>query len=306
MPVDQEQNGLSAEPVDDLDAAIASLKDSINVSEGSSAQEPDPSESENDDTDTDAETEESEDNSEESVPGEPVEVEPDEEDTSTVEDKPLSRRTRAKLYEEFKAQAEKEREENEKLREQLDKIQAEDAKRQELITKALGTNEDYKKALEDMTSADPKISDPAKKKFKIYTANREFYGELMKGAERDINARLAKDFWAAADERPGIDKQHITTASMKDVLLHYYDQGASHAEAAAAKREEALQKTIETQKAEIKELRSGKVASKASPVKGGKPSSGGSKLESVLGADGLPTDEAIQAGRNGKLDFLKL
>lgn len=299
----------SAEPVDELDAALAELGSKISgessedTSSESEAQEPDDQSPEKEDSGESEDT-----NSEEPVPGELVKAEPDEAGDSTTSDEEpkLSRRQRAKLYEQFKHQSEQERAENERLRQQLEVMQAEDHRRQAAIDKALGTNADYQKALEDVMSPDPKISEPAKKRYKIYSANREFYGQLLKGAERDINVRLAKEYWEASEERPGIDRKLVQSAPMKDVLLHYYDQGALFATAAAAEREEKLQKSIETLKAEVKELKSSKVTSRVSPITGGRPvTKDQTPLRGTLGPDGLPTDDAISAARNGRLDFLK-
>lgn len=295
---------MSSEPVDDLDAALNSLKGKI---EEQATTESDTQEETSSEESTDDEATTSDSDSVDDVPEESVETESDDEsDAREPEEPKLSRRQRAKLYEEFKAKADEERVKNEALQAELDQRKEEDSKREAAITKALGTNEDYQQALEDMQSSDPKVSEPAKKKFKIYTANRKFFGDLQTMAERDVNTKLARDYWAAADERPGIDKEFIATNPMKDVMLHFYDQGASHAEAAASVREDKLNKTIETLRGELSELRGKKVSEKASPVNGGKPvtkDNGG--LRTALGADGLPTDEAITNARNGKLDWLK-
>lgn len=296
-------------PVDDLDAALESLEAQLKgatsdeaAADATTQDPPSP------DTEDEAASDSEDADSAFPTPSEAVDAEPDDQETasSSEEEPKLSRRQRAKLYEQFKQQSEQERAENDRLRQQLQELQAEDNRRQASIDKALGTNADYQKSLQDMLSNDPNISEPAKKRYKIYTANREFYGQLLKGAERDINVRLAKDFWAASEERPGIDRKLVQTAPMKDVLLHYYDQGAAQAEAAALRREEKLNKTIETLRGEVKELKASRVLDRTSPVRGGRPvTKDQTPLRGTLGDDGLPTDDAISAARNGRLTFLR-
>lgn len=309
MPVEKDQSA----PVDDLDAALESLastRDSWGDQGDSSESNVEESTEEQETENTDNNQTESEENSEEdeAAASDKAKADSDESESSSSDEEPkLTRRQRAKLYEQFKAQAEKDRAENEELRERVKQAEEADKKRSELITKALGSNEEYQKALQDMQSDDPKISDPAKKRFKIFTANRDFYGELQAGAEREINTRLAKDYWSAANERPGIDTTKLDTMPMKEVLLHYYDVGAANAEAAAEEKLAAKDKTIETLRGQLKEASQKKVADSKAPVKAGKSvTSEATSLNLVLGDDGLPTDEAITAGRNGRLGFLKM
>lgn len=308
MPVEKEQEA----PVDELDAALAALdssRDSWGSGESSDDEAVEEQTDETNTENTDETTNESEENSEEDeTSNEGSKDGSDESEPSSSDEEPkLTRRQRAKLYEQFKAQAEKDREENEQLREKVRQAEEADKKRSELITKALGTNQEYQKALEDMQSDDPKVSEPAKKRFKIFTANRDFYGELQAGAERDVNTRLAKDYWDAANERPGIETTKLSDMPMKDVLLYYYDTGAASAEAAAEEKLAAKDKTIETLRGELKEAKQKKVADSKAPVKAGKSvTSEASSLNMTLGEDGLPTDEAITAGRNGRLSFLKV
>lgn len=308
MP-NQSVSETGTEPVDELDAALESLgaqltdASSDEPADDASTQDPSPHSTE----ETDASASEDADSAP-PTPGEPRAGDPEDQDSasSSEEEPKLSRRQRAKLYEQFRQQSEQERAENDRLRQQIAEHEAEDQRRQASIDKALGTNADYQKALSDIMSSDPNVSEPAKKRYKIYTANREFYGQLLKGAERDINVRLARDFWSASDERPGIDRKFVQTAGMKEVLLHYYDQGAAAAEASAAGREEKLNKTIETLRGEIKELKASRVLDRTSPVRGGRPvTKDQTPLRGTLGDDGLPTDDAISAARNGRLSFLR-
>ncbi len=203
----------------------------------------------------------------------------------------LSRKQRGKIIEEYRQELMKSEEERKRLESQLAAQQQEDAALTEEVNRALGTDAEYEKAVEDGLAGDSEAAERAR----VWKANRAFYRKLVKSAGKTYQEEFAKHYWDVVKELPGLDMDIVANKDLSTIIQHVHAAGMSQAEAKYKAEIEKLQEAVQTWKGRAKS--SGpKAASVArrSPITGGGESTSPKEFNwqaVYLDKQGLPTDE---------------
>lgn len=202
----------------------------------------------------------------------------------------LSRKQRGKLIEELRNQLDKEQQEKAQLAERQRQLEENDKQLEAEVRRALGSEEDFEKAMEDGLRGDETAAERAR----IWKANRAFYNKLVGKARRDVQSDFTQAYWATLQDIPGLDKDVLAKASLSQVLKHLYEVGTKNKSEEAQERIDELENEIETWKGKYQSLKARAGVGKRSPVTGGgqAPPPKKKSLSSLLGEDGLPTAEA--------------
>lgn len=206
-----------------------------------------------------------------------------------VDEKKLSRREAFKLAEE-RAQALKEAEaENQKLQQQIEARAKADQELTKKVVQALGSPEQYEQLTRRARAGDRQ----AGALLDQLDANREFYGEMVKKAERDLQAFFAGNLFKQAKEL-GISEDTIFKGTPDQIVQAAYKAGQEKAKA-------ELTPELENLRAELSGSRVARASNKSgAPLSGGK-SSNTSSMEDWFDENGVLKEEYIQAGRRGDL-----
>lgn len=207
-----------------------------------------------------------------------------------------SRREAGRLAEQLVQAEAKQRE----LQSQLDARQASDRQVLQALSSLVGTDADLQALTQRGLAGDKNAADKARQ----MTAWRQAIAPIHEQARNEILHAIAADFSKLRDME-GLDAdghQAITKAtSTTDAIRVAHRLGRESAAKEAQAKIAELEQTV-------KQLRTKDVATRQQPVGGGGKASGSGPtiLSQLLGPDGLPTEEALAAGRQGKLRDLQL
>lgn len=212
-------------------------------------------------------------------------------DTSPEDDtKKYSRKDAARLAKQLL-------EANQKMAEQqaeLDKRTQETEALAGKVRQAIGTDEQYKAAMELMKhGSTPQERERGRQVVAVYDQNREFYSQVYQFAESQVFTTVKADFLEAS-KFEGVDQKVVFGSKMLDVLKHVYEAGKNVGV-------EPLNQEITRLKAELKGARAGKASSGRAPVEGGRltESDDWSHLYDPRTGDLLP--QALTAAKQGVL-----
>jgi hypothetical protein len=229
---------------------------------------------------------------------------PDSEEDEEDDVPKLSRKQRGKLIEELRQQVLQTEQEKARLAAQQRAQQEEDERLAKEVQKALGSEEEYERAMEEGLQGDETQAERAR----IWKSNRAFFNKLVKQAERRVQTNFTNAYWGTVKELPGIDMNVMQNAPLAEVIRHIHEAGSTSIEGAAEKRIEALEEEVETWKGRYRSLKAKAGGSKRSPVgSGGEPVSAKKQVDwrrKYLGKDGLPTDEADVLVQQGGIEAL--
>jgi len=216
---------------------------------------------------------------------------------STTEQQ-FSRKDARRFYE--RAQAAEQRAAD--LERQLAETNASRSAVQQKWGQRLGTPEERQRL--ERTIADPNVdyatlTQARQRLAEIHTAQNEL-APLYEAANRDVLAHFSQGI-EALDTLPGVDgpaiKQLFAAKSGPDALklMHEFATKAVKAE---------YDDQIAGLKGQIKDLQTRTVVNGSQPATGNGTATKGGLLEGLLGADGLPTEEAIARAKAGGLAAL--
>ena len=202
-----------------------------------------------------------------------------------------SRKKRGKIIEQYRKELEESEAEKKRLAEQLATQKAEEDALTEEVNRALGTDTEYEKAVEDGLSGDEDAAERAK----VWKANRAFYRKLVKSAGKTYQEEFAQHYWDTVRELPGVDLEIVAQKDLATIIQHVHEAGQSEAEKQLRDKVTELQKQVTTPRGRVKSSGPKQASNeRRSPITGGgetvQPKNFDYK-KVYYDSDGLPTDE---------------
>lgn len=207
--------------------------------------------------------------------------------------KPLTRRGAGDLIKTTLAQLEQERVESARLRQEATTRETDDSRAIAELRAEIGSDEE----LEQLTQAGLDGDWDAAEKAKAMKSTRAFYTRAVRVARLQEWAKMGSDF-EQAKSLPGVDQAVLSTSDSIYAAMQ-------HVHAAAVRVTEATYKTQLERERETHKAGLARAASRGlpSPEVGGRSTGGGrTPAPSWRGPDGLPTDEAMELVRQGRLN----
>lgn len=265
---------ITADPVQDFDAFIQQSRDAL-IAEGSQGDQA--QDAVGDEVNEGAEDQGTQTPSEETQDGDSAEL-----------DKPISRREAHKLAESRLKELQAEQQKTQELQAQLERVKAEESALNAEVQKALGTDEEYA----DLTRRARAGDRTAGAALNQIDANRQFFGKLVQKAQRDVTAFFTNGLEKVAKE-VGLEDKIVWEGTPDQIVKAAFDRGRK------AMADE-LQPRLDAAEASARGTQAARAGSRGVPVSGGKPAALDA-FESLLGDDGLPTEESIRAAKSGRL-----
>lgn len=184
---------------------------------------------------------------------------------SDDDDPPLSRKQRGKLITELRQELEQEQEARKRLEQSERQRHEEDERLTKEVDRALGTQEDYDKALEDGLNGDT----DAQERARIWKANRAFYQKLLTKSQRDASEGFTQTYWSEVAGLPGVTEAALKAPSLSAVLKNIYDAGVASVKDSAGEEVEQLKKDVATWRGRYRTLKTQAGGTKTSPLGGG-------------------------------------
>jgi hypothetical protein len=182
------------------------------------------------------------------------------------------------------------------------------------VDEFLGSDEDHEADHEAALAGDFEAAE----RYKQREAMRKRFITLQSRAERVVQTKAGQVFAEATKGLPGLDANVLQNGNLYQVIRHIAIGSAAH-ERNDAEQEKAalvekhgevvekLNNRIQKLEARISQLKLRKMNDEApTPLAGGRPAAEPkpkSKLAGMLGPDGLPTLEALQAASSGRINW---
>lgn len=203
----------------------------------------------------------------------------------------LSRKQRGKIIEEYRQELEKSEKQRKELEAQVKAAEEEDSVLTQEVNRALGTDAEYDKAVEDGLNGD----EEAQEKAKVWKANRAFYKKLVSKAGKQYQAEFAQEYWNTVKDLPGINMEIVGNKDLATIMKHVHEAGATSTAEKYKEQVEQLQRKITTMQGKAKSAGPQEASkTKRSPITGGGEPVAQQPFNwqrTYLDKEGLPTDE---------------